>query len=117
MSQTILNIKSVITNGVAIVTLQGEADAHTTPQLKRELDKLLSQNVRYIIYDCRELTYFSSAAIGATAQTHKTLKARNGDIIFIHVSDDLKEMLRLLIARRIDILPDLKAAMKQIAAQ
>ncbi|MCB1202495.1 MAG: STAS domain-containing protein [Leptospiraceae bacterium] len=114
MSETILKLGTEIQADVAILTFDGEADAHTTPILKAKLEEVLAKNVRYIIYDCKGLTYFASAAIGASAQAHKTLRSRQGDMVFVNVADDVQEMLKLLVARQIRILPDLPAAMKHI---
>lgn len=116
MSETKLKLKTEISGNVGILHLDGEADAHTSPSLKAELESILSKNVRYIVYDCEKLTYFASAAIGASAQVHKVLHSRKGNMIFANVSPDVKEMLKLLLARKIQILPDIPAALKHIKA-
>lgn len=110
MSEAVLKIDSYIEGNAGILKLNGEADAHTTPLLKEELEKLLMAGVKYVIYDCQNLTYISSAAIGATAQALKTLKERNGNVIFIETNPDIKNLIRMLIAQKVVILPNMQAA-------
>lgn len=112
MGDTVLELRSEVKGGTGIIYLAGEADAHTTPLLKAEIDKLLAAGVLSLIYECRDLTYFASAAIGATAQAHKAVRSRGGDLYLVSVADDVKEMLKLLVARQITVLPNLASALK-----
>lgn len=97
-----------------ILKIKGEVDAHTVTILQEALDEAFSDGMKNIIYDCTNLAYFASAAIGATAAAHRKLLKESGDLAFASVPDEINSMLKTLTARKIRILPSIADAVKAL---
>lgn len=47
-----------------VLELKGELDAHTSPKLEEELQRLIREQRHKIIVNCKELDYIASAGLG-----------------------------------------------------
>jgi anti-sigma B factor antagonist len=64
----------------AVVTVRGEIDMATAPQLRDLLDQLIVAGSRRIVLDCRELAFLDSSGIGVLVAARNRL-GDEGEIV------------------------------------
>lgn len=83
-------------DGVRLVVIKGQLDAHSYHLLKDELKSLLDEGDTRIVLDCSELEYISSAGLGTLKQMRKELAGKDGDLRLARVPAKISNILNLL---------------------
>jgi anti-anti-sigma factor len=84
--------------GSVIVNLTGSLDTSTAPDLERYLAPVLAEPVKDIVFDLAHLKFISSAGLRVFAATRKTLRERGGQVSFIHMQPQIKEVFEIIKA-------------------
>jgi anti-sigma B factor antagonist len=84
--------------GSVIIKLEGSLDTSTAPDLERHLAPVLAEPIKDIIFDLANLKFISSAGLRVFATTRKTLKERGGQVSFIHLQPQIKEVFEIIKA-------------------
>jgi anti-sigma B factor antagonist len=71
-----------------IVSLGGEVDLYTAPQLERELAGLTEAGARRVVVDLSGAAFIDSTVLGVLLKALTRLDARAGELVL--VSDDLR---------------------------
>jgi anti-sigma B factor antagonist len=79
--------------GAFVVSVAGEADLHTTPDVERELQQILQLGGRTIVLDLGDVGFIDSTVVSLLLRLQPRFRARGGDIVL--VSDD-RRVLRTL---------------------
>jgi anti-sigma B factor antagonist len=66
-----------------LVTVTGEADLHTTPELDRALDGVLGLGGTSTAVDLGEVTFIDSTALGVLLRHQQRLRRRGGDLVIV----------------------------------
>jgi anti-sigma B factor antagonist len=69
-----------------VVSVTGEADMQTTPEIERELQDVLRLGGRSVAVDFVEVGFIDSTALGLLMRFQPRFRARGGDLVI--VSDD-----------------------------
>jgi anti-sigma B factor antagonist len=100
-------------NRVDVLSLSGRLDAASSPQLKEQIDALLSQNRCRIVLDLSGLEALSSAGLRILADARKRARDRKitdiegGDVRIAGPSKYIKELLDLTgFSTMFEIYPD-----------
>lgn len=99
-----------------IVTLGGEVDLHTAPQLDQRLRDLLDSGARSIVVDLTTGSFIDSTVLGVLLKTLRALDASGG--LLVLVTDDLRVLRTFEVAglnRVFRILPTLSEALALVA--
>lgn len=83
-------------NNVCILKLNGFLDAHTYTILEEQLKKCINNSFYNILLDLDNLTYLSSAGLGAFMMHLETIRIKNGDIILMNLSTSISEIINML---------------------
>jgi anti-sigma B factor antagonist len=67
--------------GVAVMQPEGFINAHTVRQFESALEDLVKSGRFTILLDCQELSYISSAGLGAIMGLIEPIRASGGDIL------------------------------------
>lgn len=98
-----------------IVSLGGEIDLFTAPQLERELARLTDAGARRIVVDLAGATFIDSTVLGVLLKALTRLDAHEGELAL--VSDDLR-ILKIFditgLGRVFRIEPTLTAAIESV---
>ena len=86
-----LNAKK--TNTELVVTLSGELNTLTAPELSSLLEKELG-GVQSLTLDFAECDYVSSAGLRVLLATFKQLKAAGGSMVLTHVGENFMDVLQ-----------------------
>jgi anti-anti-sigma factor len=81
-----------------VFKLTGRLDTQTTPQLDGILDPFLAGVVTTIIFDLEGLEYISSAGLRAIFKAKKTLAARNGTALVVHLQPPVQKVFDIVKA-------------------
>jgi len=75
-----------IADEMFVVSVTGEADMHTAPELERELQDVLRLGGRTAVVDLVEVGFIDSTALGLLLRFQPRFRTRGGDLVL--VSDD-----------------------------
>ncbi|MCX6165257.1 MAG: STAS domain-containing protein [Ignavibacteriae bacterium] len=90
------NIIEKINNDVAILYLEGFLDAHTSVELEKSFEKLISENKFKIIVNFEKLSYISSAGLGVFMAYIETIRNNAGDVKLCKMSDKIYNIFDML---------------------
>ncbi len=90
------NAKIREADGVVILSLGGTLDAHTTGELEKVFEELISQGKYKIVVDFAELNYISSAGLGVFMAYVETMRENGGDIKFAALKENVFNVFDLL---------------------
>lgn len=76
-----------------VVSVTGEADMYTAPEIERELEVVLRLGGRSVALDLVEVGFIDSSALGVLMRFQPRFRARGGELVI--VSDD-RRVLRTL---------------------
>lgn len=72
-----------ISEGVATVSISGELDAHTAPELKERVIDALGEGVRWVMVDLEQTDFLDSSGLGTLVGIGKRAGRRSGDIAVV----------------------------------
>ena len=82
-------------NSVGIVSISGELDALTSPQLTQFFNERVSSSCMNYVFDLQELTYSSSAGIRIFLGLARDLRQQNGDLRIGGVQPQVDKIFKL----------------------
>ncbi|MEI8134510.1 MAG: STAS domain-containing protein [bacterium] len=105
--------------GITLVELTGQLDAHTAPEFEKFLDERVNQEKKSkLILDFSRLEYISSAGLGVLMGLIEEVRSQSGDMKLISVPEKIFHVLDLLgFPIVFDILPDLHSALNSYSAK
>jgi len=79
-----------------ILTIRGELDAHTAPELESAIKKCRNEGKTRLIVNGNKLTYISSAGLGVFMAFIEEIRALNGDIKICGLEPKIFDVFDLL---------------------
>lgn len=76
-------------DGVAVMQPEGFVNAHTVLQFESALEELVRAGKYTILMDCRDLTYISSAGLGAIMGLIEPVREKGGDILLCNLQKNV----------------------------
>jgi len=83
-------------NGIEVLYLDGFLDAHTSVELEKALEELLSENKFKIVVNFEKLSYISSAGLGVFMAFIETARNNSGDIKLCSMSEKIYNIFDML---------------------
>ena len=106
-----LTFTKEVRGNVLVLSLKGNLDAITVPELKPEIDNIVSERKMAVVVDLSGLTLIDSSGVGAIVSLFKRVRALSGDVKVAGVTAQPKEIFRLLrLDRAFDIHPTIEEA-------
>ena len=81
---------------VVVLKLKGNLDALTAQDLRPVIDELVSNRTTQVIFDLGELTLIDSSGVGAIVSLFKRVRLLGGDVKIARLTNQPKEIFRLL---------------------
>ena len=100
---------STINAGVVRLAVEGELDAVTVPDLRKEIDKLASGAPERVEIDLSSLRMVDSSGVGAIVSLYKRVRGQGGEVVVTGLRDQPLAIFRLLRLDRVMIGADLPA--------
>lgn len=82
-------------SGVPVITLEGEVDVYTAPQLKQQMIGLLESGAKQVIIDLTKVEYFDSTALGVLIGGLKRMRERDGNLSLICPNPRIKRVFEI----------------------
>ena len=98
---------STISTGVMRLAIEGELDAVTVPELRKEIDKLTAISPKRVEIDLSALRMVDSSGVGAIVSLYKRVRGQGGEVIVIGLRDQPLAIFRLLRLDRVMVGSDL----------
>lgn len=106
-----LTFTKEVRGNVLVLSLKGNLDAITVPELKPEIDNIVSERKTAVVVDLSGLNLIDSSGVGAIVSLFKRVRALSGDVKVAGVTAQPKEIFRLLrLDRAFDIHPTIEEA-------
>ena len=83
-------------DSASIIEMDGQLNSESSPDFDEYIDKLLHNNVIYMLIDMKNLNYVSSEGIGAVLMIQKRISEKNGIAIFFNLNFEVFSLFRLL---------------------
>ncbi|MFZ1322833.1 MAG: STAS domain-containing protein [Ignavibacteria bacterium] len=90
------SIKTKQQDNISILDLEGYLDAHTSVELEKCFEKIISENKFKIIVNFEKLSYISSAGLGVFMAFIETARNNAGDIKLCAMSDKIYNIFDML---------------------
>jgi anti-sigma B factor antagonist len=101
--------------GVTLLTLVGNLDASTSPELKREVVALETEKQTRVAVDLGKLKLIDSTGVGVLISLFKRTRALGGNVQFASLNGQPKEIFRLLrLERSLDLAPNVTEALVRL---
>ena len=84
--------------GVFVVLPQGHLDSNTYLGMEEEVDRLLNESTRVIIFDMADLEYISSAGLRILFKAMKTMKTQGGTTMVSNLQPQIKKVFEIIDA-------------------
>jgi anti-sigma B factor antagonist len=81
---------------VVLLTLKGNLDALTAPELRPTIDEIVATRQLKVVFDLFELTLVDSSGVGAIVSLFKRVRMLGGDVKIARLANQPKEIFRLL---------------------
>ncbi|MEW6051761.1 MAG: anti-sigma factor antagonist [Candidatus Zixiibacteriota bacterium] len=88
--------EQTIADHVLLITLGRMLDNNNAEQMVRTITQAQDRGYTFIIMDCEQLEFLSSAGVGAILGTIETSRDQGGDIILCNVSETTAHVLQVL---------------------
>ncbi len=117
MGEAILKITEKVSEGVSIIALTGDIDAHTAPVFKESIDKNISAGNLRIVFDFSGLNYISSAGIGVLNAALHTVKGKGGKMSIACASKIVYDTLDVMyFTKKISVRNSVDDSIKEVMA-
>jgi anti-sigma B factor antagonist len=86
-----------------ILTLSGDIDIHTAPEIRDRLAELRADGVRSIVVDLSGVDFLDSSALGAFVAAHRDLAGSGGQLKLAAPRSHVRKVFR--ITRLAEVIP------------
>jgi len=94
-NQTNISVRTEIIDGIALIILEGEMDAHNAPAVRSKVDQTLEAGINKAAFDLRGAQYIDSTSIGLLVSVYKRMQQENGNICIINPSSRVQRILMI----------------------
>jgi anti-sigma B factor antagonist len=91
-----MNHTLVQENRTAVLSVRGELDALSCPELRPVIDSLVGDGPETVTVDLSELELIDSSGVGAMVSLYKRVRANGGNVRFVGVSNQPLVIFKLL---------------------
>lgn len=90
-----LDIRSEQQGSVCTITLDGEVDVYTAPQLKEELVSLIQGGCSYLIIDMERVAFIDSSGLGVLVSALRRAREKDGAVRIVCKQESVLKIFRI----------------------
>lgn len=83
-----------------LVSVAGEVDLYTAPELKRELADVVDLGADTVVVDLSETTFIDSTTLGVLIGAMKRLRSRDGELSLVCSNANIRKIFELTLLDR-----------------
>ncbi len=87
--------------GVVLLSVHGEADLHTAPELRERLSRLDDEGVTALVVDLSDVTFIDSMALGVLLGTMKRMRSRGGRFRLVVARPEVRRIFEITLLDRV----------------
>lgn len=80
---------------IPVITLEGEVDVYTAPQLKQRMASLLDAGARAMVVDLAKVDYLDSTALGVLIGGLKRTKECHGNLLIVCPNSRIRRVFEI----------------------
>ena len=85
----------VTEDGIVLLEVEGEVDAHTAPRLKETFDDWLAQGHSRLVLDASRLEHMSSAGLRVLLYAHREARQLGGEVRLFGANAQVSRVIEL----------------------
>jgi anti-sigma B factor antagonist len=89
-----------------VVSLGGEVDLYTAPELKQELHRLVSQGATRLVIDMSETTFIDSTTLGVLLSVVKRVRPEGGTVVLVCPDRNVRRIFEITLLDRVFAIVD-----------
>lgn len=111
-----MNFNLAEQSGVVIISLVGKImGGPEAGQINDQINNYIDQGKKRIVIDLQKVEWMNSSGLGILIGAIQTLKNNDGALCLIHVSDRIRELLKITkLINVFEIKPDLESAIASV---
>ena len=90
-----LDIRSERSDGICVLSLEGEVDVYTAPRLKEALINELESGCTYVLVDLENVGFIDSSGLGVLVGGLRRAKEKGGSIRLVCTRDSILKVFRI----------------------
>jgi anti-sigma B factor antagonist len=87
-----MDIKLSETNGVTVAIIEGEINISTSPQMKKEMEKVANSKV---VINLGKVGYVDSSGLATLVEILKKTRSKGGALYLTHLSDKVRSLFEI----------------------
>ena len=100
-----------------VVSLAGEVDLYTAPELKQELHRLIGEGSTRLVVDMTDTTFIDSTTLGVLLSVVKRVRPEGGAVVLICPDRNVKRIFEITLLDRVFAIVDTRdEAMAEFAS-
>jgi anti-sigma B factor antagonist len=84
-----------------VVSLGGEVDLYTAPELKQELHRLVSEGARRLVIDMTSTTFIDSTTLGVLLSVVKRVRPEGGAVVLVCPDRNVRRIFEITLLDRV----------------
>jgi anti-sigma B factor antagonist len=89
-----------------VVSLEGEVDLYTAPELKQELHRLVGEGATRIVIDMTQTTFIDSTTLGVLLSVVKRVRPEGGSVVLVCPDRNVKRIFEITLLDRVFTIVD-----------
>ncbi|MFA6599785.1 MAG: STAS domain-containing protein [Candidatus Omnitrophota bacterium] len=81
--------------GISRITVEGDLDFHTSPDLRRELTKLVDQQTPKILIDLEKVGYIDSSGLATFVELFQRMKRYGGKLALFNLAPSVRGVFEI----------------------
>lgn len=106
LGEVLLRIEAELPSGVTVVSVRGEADLHSAPELRDALATLIEDGSDELVLDLSETTFVDSMTLGVMLGAMKRVRSRGGNLRLVVTGVDVRRIFEITLLDRVFPLHD-----------
>ncbi len=90
-----LDIRTELTDGICVLTLDGEVDVYTAPRLKEALVEQIESGCTNVLVDLESVGFIDSSGLGVLVGGLRRAKEKGGSIRLVCTRDNILKIFRI----------------------
>jgi anti-anti-sigma factor len=82
-------------SNAVVVAIKGRMDGVSAPEFEKTMADHIASGASRFVVDCSALEYISSAGLRSLLTTAKSLRARDGELVFAALRDVVREVFEI----------------------
>lgn len=97
--------------GIAVIHINGNLDALSVMEFKKEAAKLVDEGCNALVMDCATMDFVDSMGLGAMISLLRRVRTHQGDLKVAGLTKDVRSVFEITrLTRLFDIAPDWQTA-------